>query len=154
MAKQMDAIALLKDDHAAVKKLFREFEGFTERAIKGRQEVFTKIQRELQIHTKIEESIFYPAARGVTPELIPEALNEHDAVDRLLKQLDRMKPTDDEFDTRMAELIKDVEHHAGEEEKEMFPKVQKELGIERLRELGAQMMERKREMQQEMRRAA
>ena len=75
-------------------------------------------------------------------------------MERLLKEMDRMRPTDAQFDAKMAELIKDVEHHAGEEEKEMFPKVQKGLGAERLRELGAQMMEQKREMQQEMRRAA
>ena len=43
----------------------------------------------------------------------------------------------------MTVLVENVEHHADEEEKEMFPDVRAQLGDDRLEELGQQMEERK-----------
>jgi hemerythrin-like domain-containing protein len=147
MADQhVDAITLLKDDHTKVKKLFRDFEKLTDRAMKGRQDLYMKIRSELEVHTKIEETIFYPAARDVASDMIAEAFEEHRLVAQLLQELGGLDPSDEQFDAKMTVLIENVEHHADEEEKELFPKVKKGLGTERIRELGMQMAERKREL--------
>lgn len=45
----MDAIALLKDDHAKVKKMLSALEETTERAVKTRQEGLGELKRELQV---------------------------------------------------------------------------------------------------------
>ena len=138
-----DAITLLTQDHTKVKKLFRQFEGLGDRAMKPRQELYATIRRELEIHTTLEEQLFYPAAREVTEDLVPEALEEHRVVKQLLMELADLDPSDERFDAKMTVLIEQVEHHAEEEEKELFPKAKKELPAERLRALGTQMAEQK-----------
>ena len=52
------------------------------------------------------------------------------------------------FGAKMKVLQEDVEHHADEEEKEVFKEARK-LGNERLEELGQQLQERKEELKSE-----
>lgn len=52
----------------------------------------------------------------------------------------------EDFDSKVTELRENVEHHAGEEEGEMFPEVRQVLGAARLRELGAEMRELKQQL--------
>ena len=75
-----------------------------------------------------------------------EALEEHGIVKSLLAQLKKMKPEDETFDAKVTVLIESVEHHAGEEEDEMFPDAEKELGEAKLKELGARIEKRKAEL--------
>ncbi len=140
------ATQLLKKDHATVKELFARFEKQGERAQETKQNIFSEIQRELETHTTIEEEIFYPAVResvGGTEGLVDESLEEHNVVKSLLRELGSMSAEDEEFDAKMTVLQESVEHHVQEEEGEMFPKVEEQLGQERLQELGGQMQARK-----------
>ena len=148
--QQMDAITLLIEDHKAVKKLFREFEGKSDQASKGKLDLYEKIRMELEIHTEIEEQYFYPASKDAAPDMIAEALEEHKQVDTLLKELQGMDPSDERFDAKMTVLIENVEHHADEEEKELFPRVKKAWDMETLRALGGHMMEHKQRRLREM----
>ena len=59
----MDALQLLTKDHDDVKKMLEELDDTTERAIKTREQTFTKLQLELEVHEAIEEEIFYPVLR-------------------------------------------------------------------------------------------
>ena len=43
-----------------------------------------------------------------------------------------MKPTDEQFEAKMAVLKEEIEHHVKEEESELFPGVQKHFGAEEL----------------------
>lgn len=151
---KMDAITLLTEDHKTVKGLFREFEGLSDRAMKQRSELYAQISRELEIHTQIEERFFYPVAREVTEDMVPEAMEEHHVVDQLIMELRGMDPSDERFDAKMTVLIENVEHHAGEEEKEMFPAVKKQLDRARLVELGTQMAAGKQALMKELGAAA
>src|SRR5690242_12742850 len=54
-----DAIAMLREDHRTVEKLFKEFE---EAKGNGRKEKLAhEISLALSVHAAIEEEIFYPA---------------------------------------------------------------------------------------------
>jgi hemerythrin superfamily protein len=151
---KMDAIALLKEDHKNVKQLFRDYEGLGDRAMQRRQGLYKKISTELEIHTMIEEEIFYPAAREVTDEMVAEAMEEHQIVKRLLQELEGMDPSDERFDAKMTVVIENVEHHADEEEQEMFPEVKKKIDTAQLSQLGAKMMERKQQLMRQLSAAA
>src|SRR5689334_15007929 len=59
----MNAFQLLKEDHQKVSGIFQQLEPTTERAEKTRSELFAKLKEELDIHAKIEETIFYPAIK-------------------------------------------------------------------------------------------
>ena len=59
----MKATDLLKKQHKEVKGLFKKVEK-TEDA-RERKQLMEEITRALEMHTRIEEEIFYPAVRGL-----------------------------------------------------------------------------------------
>ena len=142
---------LLKKQHREVKTMFKEVQK-TENA-RERREYLDKIAQALKIHTKIEEDIFYPAVREIgtdkAEEMISEAYEEHHVVDLVLAELPKVDPADERFEAKMTVLSELVEHHADEEEEQMFPMAEKKLGAERLAELGQQMEARMEELEQE-----
>jgi len=148
----MDAISLLKDDHKLMRKLLDELESSTARAAKKRVMLLQKIESNLKAHTSIEEEIFYPAFREAgmksdDDKMYFEALEEHRAAgDMVLPDLLKTKPASEQFSGRAKVLKELVEHHAGEEEKEMFPRARKLLSKAQLMELGQRMDERKKQL--------
>lgn len=146
-----NAIELLKQDHEKVKKLLDELNATSTRAEKRRAQLLEKIAMELQVHTEIEEQIFYPAFKEAGKksenEMYHEAREEHRAVeDLVLPDLEKTPVNSDEFSGR-AKVLKDlIEHHVHEEEEEMFPKAMELLNEEELMELGARMQELKQEL--------
>jgi hemerythrin-like domain-containing protein len=148
----MNAIQLLKEDHTKVRKLLSELADTTPRGVKTRTELLEKIATELRVHTKIEEEIFYPALKAAAKNredeaMYFEALEEHRAAGELvLPDLEKTDVASDKFSGRAKVLKELVEHHAGEEEKEMFPRARELLSAEELKELGARMEQRKMEL--------
>ncbi len=146
-----NAIELLKEDHRKVKKLLQELAETTTRAEKTRQQLLHKIEQELQVHTRLEEEIFYPAfkkAGGAEfAQAYFEALEEHRTVEELvLPDLKNTDPTSEKFSGRAKVLKELVEHHAEEEESEMFKQAKKAMSSEVLQQLGEQMKRRKEEL--------
>jgi hemerythrin superfamily protein len=143
----VEATALLKKDHATVKALFKQFEAAGDRAGQKKQRLFDEIKTELDVHAAIEEEIFYPAMQEVrskeVKDLVLEALEEHKVVKTLLAQIALLRPSDEKFDAKVKVLQENVEHHADEEEKEMFPQAKKQLSDEKRKDLGKQMEARK-----------
>jgi hemerythrin-like domain-containing protein len=139
----MKATDLLKKQHKSVKALFKQIEK-TEDG-RSRRQLMDEVANELKIHTKIEEEIFYPAVREIgsskAEEMVDESFEEHHVVDLVLAELPKVDPEDERFEAKMTVLSELVEHHAEEEEDEMFPMAEKKLGKERLQELGEQMQQ-------------
>ena len=138
----MDAITLLKNDHKAVKKLFREFERAHKKDEAGREELARQIVEELSVHAAIEEQVFYPAVRTELPDLedeILESLEEHHGVKWTCLELTKMDPSDERYDAKVIVLSEHVNHHVEEEEEHWFPKVREGMGRSRLGELGDRM---------------
>ena len=75
----MDAITLLKTDHEKVSGIFEKLEETTERAEKTREELFQKLKQELELHSHIEETIFYPVLKKSeeTRDITMEGIQEH-----------------------------------------------------------------------------
>jgi hemerythrin superfamily protein len=150
--KAPDAIALLRDDHKTVSKLFEEFDALVGKSAKVKKlKLARTICRELKIHTRIEEEIFYPAVNAVLPkeqDLLDEAQVEHDGAKHLIEQIDAMEPGDELFDAKVTVLAEYIKHHVKEEHEEMFPKVKK-TSLD-LRELGMRLSFRKAELAKQM----
>lgn len=138
--KAESAIALLMEDHEYVKKAFRAFEKMDE---EDQPALVKQVCAALKVHTKIEEEIFYPAVRRAIKDedLMNEAEVEHDSAKSLIRQLERMKPSDPKFAATFTVLGEYVNHHVKEEEEEMFPKVRR--ARVNLKALGAKLMGRK-----------
>ncbi|HYM52051.1 MAG TPA: hemerythrin domain-containing protein [Candidatus Dormibacteraeota bacterium] len=148
----MDALSLLRKDHAIIKPLLRQIMETTDRAEKGRSELFSRIKAELAVHEIIEEEIFYPALREHprAKEIVLEGYEEHDVVSRLMGELDGMEPTDERFGPKAKVMAENIEHHIEEEEGEMFSKARQVLDDEELRELGERMARRKETAREEL----
>jgi hemerythrin superfamily protein len=134
----MDALEILKQDHAKVKKLFDKTETADDREQKR---IFSQIKTELEIHAQIEENIFYPAMQrhDGLKELVADSLKEHNAMKALLQEMGTLSDRED-FEDKLEELIDNVEHHAeDEEEGKMFPKVRELVSASELQKLGAQL---------------
>lgn len=116
-----DAIALLKADHREVEGWFGDYEDLTGDAEKSA--LAAKICTALKVHTRIEEEIFYPAARQATgdDDLMDEAVVEHAGAKDLIAQIEAMKAGDDLYDAKVKVLGEQIQHHVKEEEEELFP---------------------------------
>ena len=143
-----DALVLLKADHKEIKRLFREFEKAGENATKTKGTLVSKMIEALTVHTYLENEIVYPEVRKLLPDLeddVLESYEEHHVADVLCMELFAMSPDDERFDAKTTVLIENVEHHIEEEEEDWFPKVRAGVGRKELQEMGARMLERRKD---------
>jgi hemerythrin superfamily protein len=147
----VDALKLLKEDHKNVKTLFGEVESLGDRAAAQRKKLFQRIDRELTVHAKIEETIFYPefrknAGNNEEKDEVLEAYEEHKIVKTLIGELEDLDPKDETYRPKLNVLKEMVDHHVKEEEGTMFPMARKIFDKEELNELGDRLMTAKEEM--------
>lgn len=151
------AIDLLKEDHKKVRKMLDEL--VATNGAKTRERLLAKISSELEVHTEIEEEIFYPAFRDAATKkdqkkLYYEAVEEHRAVSEMvLPDLAQTETDGLEFGGRAKVLRELVLHHVEEEEQEMFKMARQLLSREELVEIGEQMEERKKQLFRELKAA-
>jgi len=119
-----NAIAVLTADHDRVLELF---DRFTRIKSNGPQKahLVERICDELELHTRVEEELFYRSVREVIDDadLMDEAVVEHASAKALIEQLRGMKPGDGRYDAIVTVLGEYVKHHVREEQDVMFPKV-------------------------------
>lgn len=151
--KQPDAIQLLTQDHREVEQLFEEYKTLAESDAdndEDKRNLAQQICSMLEVHTTLEEEIFYPAARDAIDEqdLLDEAEVEHASAKDLIALIMGSGPEEPLYDARVQVLGEYVKHHVKEEEKELFPKVRKsELD---LAGLAVEMTDRKQSLLVEM----
>jgi hemerythrin superfamily protein len=135
--QNLDAIAVLKNDHHAVEQLFRRFE--RSRSPAERKRISGRIVRELSIHAAVEEQLVYPALRrrldGQSPQVLL-ALEEHHFAKLALSEIERLDGADERFEPKVRVLIENVRRHVAEEERDLLPGMKRALSPEELRSLG------------------
>jgi hypothetical protein len=144
----MDAMSLLKEDHQKVKKLLAELESTTERGVKTREELFTKVRQELVVHEAIEEEIFYPALKEhpKTKEIALEGYEEHHVVDTVIAEIEGVAYDDEKWGAKFSVMKENLEHHIEEEESEMFKQARQVFDQDELTQLGESMKARKEDL--------
>jgi hemerythrin-like domain-containing protein len=140
-SRPKDAIALLRADHHKVRQLFRAYRAARDPATQW--EIALHIFDELEVHAQLEEVVFYQAVEEETTSLgkrlVHASLEEHEEALVLIQDLRSLAPGCPEFDTKFQALVLTVEHHMTEEETEMFPLAEAEVG-EDLRDLRDEML--------------
>lgn len=147
-----DVITLLKIDHAEFKRMFSAYEKLIEKNDTiGKEKLANKIFCELIAHTLSEEEIFYPHARKATQDdaMLNEGLVEHEGFKKLVAQLLNMKNNDEMYDAKIKVLGEYLIHHIDEEDKEMFPAVQKTKELD-LRKMAKDFVKRKNDLIQKL----
>jgi hemerythrin superfamily protein len=144
---QPDAVSLLRADHKKMRELLKELKSAEKPA--QRQRLLAEVKQQMEAHTTIEEELFYPAFLAAArtakdQQLFYEANAEHNAAKLMLQEVASADDTSEEFPGRAKVLKEVVEHHAEEEETDMFPRVRELIAPAELRALGRQMAERRR----------
>lgn len=140
------AVAILKRDHRNLQDLLEQLQ--SSQSPNRREELLTNIETEVQRHSRVEEEIFYPAFKDATGKkqdehLFLEALEEHHVVDLVLPEIKREEPASDAFAAK-AKVLKDlIDHHIGEEQDEMFPRLRQAMSVPKLEQLGDEIERRK-----------
>lgn len=111
-----DAIALLKADHREVESWFEECE--SARSDERKKALADTICKALEVHTTIEEEIFYPAFLEATEEtdIHHEAEVEHAGAKKLIAEIEAIGPDDEYYDAKVTVLSEMIKHHVKEEE--------------------------------------
>ncbi|MEW6128738.1 MAG: hemerythrin domain-containing protein [Acidobacteriota bacterium] len=143
----MNALELLTEDHEKVAELFSQLEDSESES--ARLNLFGKIKTELETHTHIEETLFYPMLEDYEElqDLITQAYEEHKQVKTLLREIEQLARGSVLLDAKLNVLQENVEHHVEEEEGELFPQVEDIIEEEELENLGNEMMTAKQEFQ-------
>lgn len=131
---------MLVEHHEVLRDLLRQLERTTGDEVQRRRQLRATFADEVSIHAQIEDEVFYPVVREVSP-LVPVAHAEHRQIDDQVATLLRTDPAGDDFLVEVRMLAATLEHHASEEEREMFPQSYA-LGEARLEELGRRLRER------------
>ena len=146
----MSALELLIGDHNRVRGLFTRFKSAKESDdLAEMTTLATKILAELEVHATIEEEIFYPELHDLNDEVhesITEGYEEHAVAKNLMAEIGAMEPNTEDWAAKVTVLIENIEHHAEEEEKELFPKVRSNTSAEQRDSLGERMEARKAEL--------
>jgi hemerythrin superfamily protein len=136
----MDILELLKEDHQKVKKLFEQGQQTQDK--KQQKQIFKEIKSELERHTRLEETIFYPAMEehDKLKDMVLESLEEHKQVKTVLREMGKLSPNSEKFKPKFKVLKDNVEHHAEEEEEgKMFPEIRKVINRAELEQLGQEV---------------
>jgi len=140
-APDAGAVQMLRGDHAEVRRLVHEY-----RAAAGSDEhaahvVLEALMMQAELHARVEEDVFYPAVRNIAPDFVQRAVNEHHTLAARIDELEGASAPAHAADTLIDELLR----HMDEEERELFPDVERRLGAE-LRTLGEAMEKRRTEL--------
>lgn len=137
----MNALELLKNDHEKISGILEKLDQTTERAVKTRDEQFARVREELDVHSHIEETVFYPVLEDDprTRAITLSANEQHNVVKTLLDEMSSIAVDTEEWTAKLKVLKDSVDQHVKEEEGEMFKQARQVLTKARLDELGEQM---------------
>jgi uncharacterized membrane protein/hemerythrin superfamily protein len=142
------ATDLIRADHQSVESLYGGYHTLAGR-LPAKRALVEQLCRELEVHAKLEEELFYPAVQAKLgqegTDLVAAALQEHREMKRLIGQLREPELDEDSCDRRVHRLMAGVQRHVTEEEGELLPRAEHHLGVE-LERLGRQMQERQHQL--------
>ena len=133
--------SMIRMDHTHVMAAFHQYQVDTPARVK--KGLADNICLALEVHAQLEEEIFYPALREISPdETLEKSKPEHDEMRDLVARLRALQPGEPAFDSTFFELMRLVMHHVADEETQLLPKAERLLAGH-LSDLGARMTRRR-----------
>ncbi len=116
-----DPTRSLMHDHNYVRQLMQRYLGTGDKGV--REQAGPQICEALQMHTTLEEAVFYPHVRALDPALVEKCQDDHQVADELLVQLQELQAGEPAYDELMQQLQDCVIAHMEVEEQQLFPAV-------------------------------
>jgi hemerythrin superfamily protein len=127
----------LKSDHHLLKQMFDSYLNAPD--MNTRKEAARHALMLVDMHSSMEEAVFYSQVRQAAPDLVDRCEEDHGRARELVSQLDRMDEDDAQFEQTFRQLIDTVSRHIDFEEQQLFPKVE-QANLD-LHAIGLQMQE-------------
>ncbi len=133
---------MIRMDHTQVLETFHQYE--IDASPQTKKALVNTACLALEIHTQLEEEIFYPVMRNLTADtpIVNKSIPEHNEMRRLIVELRSMEPNNSRYDQTFMQLMRDVLHHVADEETTLLPDAERLLS-NRLGELGVEMTKRR-----------
>ena len=127
----MKLTVLLGNDQRALRDLIEQFKNalMDENDNAPLQEIGLQIRRQIQLHSQTAFEVFYPE---LEPSPSVEAAsfaasteNRCAVVKKLLQELSRIKPSDDDFEVKVDTVISEIGRHVAMQEDELIHEARK-----------------------------
>ncbi|MEJ5947001.1 hemerythrin domain-containing protein [Pseudokineococcus basanitobsidens] len=141
----MRATEVLSAHHDELRALLTRLGGLPADRVDERRQVLDHLVDELSMHEQLEDEIFYPSVTAASPR-VAVAHAEHRYLEDQVAVVLRTGPRRAGFDAEVRVLHQAVEHHAGQEEREMFAEVDAKLDHDVLEQMGARISSRLEEL--------
>lgn len=116
------ATELLRQDHAVMRQLFDQFQdAMDEDGRDARQAIAQEICMQVELHSRVELEVFYPAVQEEDMSFIDNAAGDHEEIAATIGEIRELPATSDEYDDYILELMDMVEEHVTAEEEVLFP---------------------------------
>ena len=124
--RREDALDVLADDHERIAQLFARFDQLASNGPR-KASLVERICEEIELHSRIEEEIFYPSVRAAIDDdaLMDEAAVEHETAKSMVAQLHALRPGDFHYDAKVSVLGEYIRHHVDHEERAIFPRARR-----------------------------
>lgn len=133
----MNAIDFLMKEHTRVRTMLKDISDDSHHFATKRKN-FNVLAQELLRHETMEHEIWYPHFRDRLPDTVKHLLTEEKVAEIEIKKLDALK-TQEAWEEYFLKFKKDVDHHAQEEKRELFPEVRKLLTASQLEDIGHEL---------------
>ncbi len=143
--------AELKKDHKEVKSLINKLEKTSDES-RQREELFTQLKQELQPHQKAEEHVFYPVLQKeeeVRKDVL-EGIEEHHVAEVVLKEMDKMNKSEEQWSAKLSVLKELVDHHIEEEESKIFHDAERVLDQKQFDQISVKFQAEKQKVKSRM----
>ncbi len=144
----MKATELLREDHEKIRDLLERL-----KLAGDKEDLLLTVEKEIKIHSRLEEELFYPAVREVNGAWVDNALDAHQQVEELLEDLIDAAEEESEFEQKLIGFEEHLNAHIDEEEGKIFPEAEERLE-DQLDPLGAEIHQLRGDLEEEWREAA
>ncbi|MCL2700203.1 MAG: hemerythrin domain-containing protein [Phycisphaerae bacterium] len=140
----MDIFETIRTDHALCREIMEQMEESSPRG-KTRERLLTKLADEFTMHQEAEEAVFYPTVldEKETRDAALEAIEEHHVLAMILQDLEGTATDDERWLPKLVVFREIFEHHAEEEEEEIFDEVQDLLTEDEADDMGKEFAQAK-----------
>jgi hemerythrin superfamily protein len=114
-------IEALKADHHLIRQMFDRY--FHVQDINEKRDAGQHVLLLLEMHTSLEEAVFYPRVHEINPSLVDRCEEEHEHAKQLIEQLKIMDEIDVQTEQMFRKLANEIFSHVDTEEKQLFPKI-------------------------------
>lgn len=129
-AGDANALDLLRADHDELRRLAAQYRDSAAQSMHARHAVVEAFAMQADLHTRIEDRVFYPAVRRLDAQYVDHARAAHADMAAGIDTLKALEPTSAAYLRAAERLLAEVLDHIEDEERVLFPQVRDRMGSE------------------------